>query len=75
MEVETAALVIYTCLVWESSQTVLFTAALVIHTLEYFFWKHAHSLSMFCIIQPDLPSLCFALYNLTLAVAVFIFSW
>ena len=44
-EVETAALAICTCSVWESSHTFSFTAFLVIHTLEYFFWKHAHSLS------------------------------
>ena len=62
-EVETAALAIYTCSVWESSHTFSFTAALVIHTLEYFSWKHAHSLSMFCIILPDLG--CCSLHLIT----------
>ena len=47
---KTTALAIYTCSVWESSHT----AALVIHTLEYFSWKHVHFLSMFYVIPHTL---------------------
>ena len=39
---------------WESSHTLSFTAALAIHTLKYFSWKHAYPRSMFCVIPPTL---------------------
>ena len=58
MAVETAALTIYTCSVWEFSHIFSYTAALVIHTLEYFSWKYAHSLSMFGVMPPDLGCCC-----------------
>jgi len=45
MEVGITALAIYTCSVLESSHTHSFTA---VHTLDYFSWRYAHSLSMFC---------------------------
>ena len=65
MEVETAALAIYTFSMWESLHTLSFAAALVIHTLEYFSWRHAHFLSTFCIYYTT----C-----LTLVVPVFVLS-
>ena len=66
MEVETAALANYMYSAWECSarefsHTLPFSAALAIH---YFSWKHAH-----------IPFLCFALYHLTLAVAVSMFAY
>ena len=49
---------------WESSHTLPFTVALVIHTLEYF-WKHTHFFSMFCVIPPDLG--CCSLHLITVS--------
>ena len=63
MEVETAALANYMCSLWESSHTLSFTAALAIHTSPY----NTSPGNM------HIPSLCFVVYHLTLAVAVFIF--
>ena len=62
MEVETAALTNCTYSAWESSHTLSFTAALVIHIPYNTFPVSMH-----------IPDLCFALYHLTMAVAVFIF--
>ena len=44
-----------TFIVWESrhinlTHTDSFTAALAVHTLQHFSWKHAHPLSMLCVI-------------------------
>ena len=59
MDVETAVFGNYMCLVCGSSY--IYTFIYSRSTNKYFSWKHAH-----------IPSLCFVLYHLSLAVAVFI---
>ena len=46
---ELTVLTKYMSSVRESSHTLSLTAAVAIHTLHYFSWKHAHPLSMFCV--------------------------